>query len=245
MRVTHAPGRPRNDLRQYDDLAGEWTRRDGEFAALYWLAAARSALIPPPPRPDAVLVDVACGGGLMADHVSGYRHIGVDLVRSALRVAATRGVEVVQGDATALPLPDGCADVVVAGEVLEHVRDTEAVVAEVARVCRPGGTILVDSINATWWARVSMVTIMERLPGGPPPRIHDPDLFVRPGDLRRMFARHGVELTTQGLRAHPLDWLRFVIDRRRSVRMLGNRWSQATVYQGIGRKGGSGSAGRP
>jgi 2-polyprenyl-6-hydroxyphenyl methylase/3-demethylubiquinone-9 3-methyltransferase len=71
--------RPRNDPRQYDDLAGEWWRPGGGFEILHWLAEARGALVPRAGRSGAVLVDAGCGGGLLAPHVRrlGYRHIGV------------------------------------------------------------------------------------------------------------------------------------------------------------------------
>lgn len=115
---------PRNDLRQYDDLAGEWWRPEGAFAMLHWLAEARARLIPPARRAGAILADVGCGAGLLTPYLvgKGYRHVGVDLVRSALEQAAAHGVTTVNGDATAIPLADGCADVVSAGELLEHVR---------------------------------------------------------------------------------------------------------------------------
>ncbi len=87
----------RNDLRQYDELAGEWWRSHGAFAALHWLARARGELIPSPSRPDAELLDLGCGGGLLAPYVSGYRHVGVDLSASALEVAARHGVEPREG----------------------------------------------------------------------------------------------------------------------------------------------------
>lgn len=57
--------RRRNDLRQYDDLAAEWWRPDGAFAALHWLARARGALVPAPSRPDAALLDLGCGEGCL------------------------------------------------------------------------------------------------------------------------------------------------------------------------------------
>ena len=48
----------------------------------------------------------------------------------------------VRGSVLAVPLADGCADVVVAGEILEHVEDDVAVLAECARLLRPGGTLV-------------------------------------------------------------------------------------------------------
>ncbi len=225
----------RNDVRQYDDLAEQWWRPDGELAALHWLAAARAPLIPPPPRPAALLLDVGCGGGLMAAHTTGYHHVGVDRNERALRVASSHGVTVLRADVGALPIADGVVDVVIAGEIFEHVEDLETCIAEIARVLRPGGTLVFDTINATWWARFSLVTIGERMPGGPPRHIHDPALFVPPERLRRLFARHSIELELRGLRFSVRDYLAFLISRRRPVRMLRTR-SLAGVYQGWGKK---------
>lgn len=236
MATTSAPRRPRNDPAQYDDLAGEWWAPGGAFAALHWLAEARGRLIPPAPRPGAVLVDLGCGGGVLAPHVpAGYAHHGVDLNETALSVAAARGVRTLRGDATAVPLPDGFADVAVAGELLEHVPDPEQVIAEAVRLLRPGGTVVFDTIADTAWARLSLVTIGERMPGGPPPRIHDPALFLSPARVRAAFAAHGVAVTLHGLQAHPLDYLRFLADRSRTVRMVPTR-SLAALYCGSGVK---------
>jgi 2-polyprenyl-6-hydroxyphenyl methylase/3-demethylubiquinone-9 3-methyltransferase len=227
--------RARNDIRQYDDLVGEWWRPDGAFAALHWLAAARGALVPAPDGDGTVLVDIGCGGGILADHVSDFTHIGIDLTTSALAAARTHGVVPVRADAASLPLGDGSAGVVVAGEVLEHVADMPAVVAELCRVLRPGGTVIIDTINDTRAARFLLVTVAEKLPGGPPPRIHDPALFVSPRRLQAEFARHGVDLTVRGLRPSARDYARFLRDRRRPVRMV-TTGSVALVYRGVGRK---------
>lgn len=55
----------------------------------------------------------------------------------------------VRGDATALPYPDGSFDRIIAAEVLEHIADDEAALAELARVLRPGGTM---AISVPAWA---------------------------------------------------------------------------------------------
>lgn len=75
----------------------------------------------------------------------------------------------------------------------------------------------------------------ERLPGGPPPKIHDPALFIAPRRLVELFARHGVGVGCHGLRPSVVDYLRFLRGRSSSVRMLPAR-PVAAVYQGLGTK---------
>jgi 2-polyprenyl-6-hydroxyphenyl methylase/3-demethylubiquinone-9 3-methyltransferase len=225
----------RNDPDQYDRLAGEWWKPRGAFAALHWLARARANLIPAPARPGATLLDLGCGGGLLATHVDAYRHVGVDLSEGSLRRAAGHGVVPVRADATALPLRDDAADVVVAGELFEHVPDLPAAIEEIDRVLRPGGLLVFDTINDTLWSRLSLVVVAERLPGGPPRLIHDPALFVPPGRLAELLGRHGFRIRVRGLRPSLREYLGFLLGRRDSVRMLPTR-SLASVYQGVGRK---------
>ncbi|MFF5178801.1 methyltransferase domain-containing protein [Micromonospora sp. NPDC000316] len=241
---------PRNDPRQYDDLADEWWRPDGAFAMLHWLAEARAALVPPADRPDAILVDLGCGAGLLAPHLAGkgYRHVGVDLTRSALLQAAERGVRVVQGDATAVPLPDGCADVVSAGELLEHVPDWRRAVAEACRLLRPGGLLVLDTLNDTALARLVAVRIAERLPAVPR-GIHDPLLFVDARALVAECARHGVELRLRGIRPQVGGLVAWLVRRARGPRASGvaragraprivSTRSTAVLYQGRGVRNG-------
>ena len=229
------PGRRRrNDPRQYDDLAAQWWDRRGAFAALHWLARARAELIPPPDE-GSVLLDVGCGGGLLAPHICGYRHVGVDLMASGLEPARRHGVLPVRGDATALPLRSGCADVVVAGEIFEHVRDLDSVVGEIARVLRPGGLVVADTISDGVRARLEMVTVGERVPGGPPPGIHDPKLFVSPRRLAELFRRFGINLRFRGLRPSVPGFVSFLLGRGTDVRMIPTR-SLSSLYQATGRK---------
>lgn len=239
---------PRNDPRQYDDLAGEWWRPGGGFEILHWLAEARGALVPPPERPGAVLVDAGCGGGLLAPHVRryGYAHVGVDLRRSGLEQSVARGVLPITGDVTALPLATGCADVVVAGEILEHVPDRATAVAELCRVLRPGGLLVLDTVNDSAIGRFVTVTLGERF-GGAPAGIHDPALFVCPTALTAECAQHGVRLRVRGVRPSVTGLLRWLVlptsvssgapAGRPLGRMVPIR-STAVLYQGVGRKAG-------
>ncbi len=251
------PRRPRNDPGQYEDLADEWWLPDGRFAALHWLAQARARLIPEPPRDGTPLLDVACGGGLLATHLTGslagWRHVGLDLSPSALASARRHGVVGVCGDALRLPFADASLRCVVAGEVLEHLTDLPTACAELARVLAPGGTLVVDTLADTLFCRITMVRLVERLPGGPPVGIHDPALFVHPRRLRDLLAGHGVGLTlVRGLRPSIREYVRWLAHRRRSgqaragtvgtpagagtVTMVPTR-STAALYQAVGVKG--------
>jgi len=234
-RTARVPALPRNDLAQYDDLVAEWWRSDGAFAALHWLAEARARLIPRPRDQGALLLDLACGGGLLAPFVRDYRHVGLDAVTSALKVAATHGVAPVRGDVHHLPFAAACADIVVAGEIFEHIDDVETMIDEIARVLRPGGLVIFDTLNDTRWCRFSMVTVGERVPGGPPPGIHDPSLFVNPYRLTKRFAHNGITVVTWGLRPSVPDYLRFLVSGRGAVRFVRTA-SKAGLYQGVGRK---------
>jgi 2-polyprenyl-6-hydroxyphenyl methylase / 3-demethylubiquinone-9 3-methyltransferase len=234
------PSMVRNDPRQYDELADQWWHPGGGFELLHWLAVARAALIPAAARPGAVLVDAGCGGGLLAPHVAGkgYRHVGVDLGRAGLRLAAGHGVQAVNGDVAALPLGDGVADVVAAGEILEHVTDLPGTVAELSRVLRPGGLVVIDTVNDNALSRFITVTAGERL-GFAPVGLHDASLFVRPRRLIAEFARHGVRLDVRGARPTLSGLLRWRLLRGRPTRgRIVPTGLTAVLYQGTGRKEG-------
>lgn len=204
---------------------------------LHWLAAARGALVPPADRDGAVLVDLGCGAGLLAPHLAGkgYRHLGVDVTASALEQAAAHGVTPVRGDVMAVPLAGGCADVVAAGEILEHVTDLPAAAGEACRLLRPGGLLVIDTLAATRLARLVAVSLAERVPGGAPPGIHDPALFVDRAVLVRECARHGVDLRLRGIRPSVPGLARWLARRADDVAMVPVA-TTAVLFQATGRR---------
>ena len=96
------------------------------------------------------VLDLGCrDGALTRAYAGGNEVVGVDADREALAAAATLGIETHWADLDApLEFPDGSFDVVVAGELLEHLRDPERLVAEIRRVLRPGGTFVGSVPNA-------------------------------------------------------------------------------------------------
>jgi 2-polyprenyl-6-hydroxyphenyl methylase/3-demethylubiquinone-9 3-methyltransferase len=135
----------------------------------------------------------------------------------------------------AVPLADGCADVVVAGEILEHVADDVGVLAECARLLRPGGTLVIDALASGRLSVLVNVHLLERLPGGPPPGLHDPALFVDRARLLAAADRLGLDLRLVGLRPSLRDAIAWRLGRRADVRMKPIR-STAVVFAGYGRK---------
>ena len=96
------------------------------------------------------VLDLGCRSGAVAQHyLRGNEVIGLDVDYGALRRATERGIKPVHGNVEdPLPFDDRSFDVVVAGEMLEHVRAPAEVVAEIRRVLRPGGTFAGSVPNA-------------------------------------------------------------------------------------------------
>ena len=180
------------------------------------------------------VLDLGCGGGLLAEPLAcaGAEVTGVDVCEAALRIANRHAqenglcVEYARAAAESLPLAGAAFDVVVAFDVLEHVVDLPTAIQEVARVLKPGGRFIYDTMNRTWLCRVAAVWIGERLwPGGPPRGTHDWHKFIKPDDLLDLFVRNGLtNVETRGL--HPVG-----VDRRGRLRMALGR-CQALSYVG-------------
>jgi SAM-dependent methyltransferase len=96
------------------------------------------------------VLDLGCrDGALTQAYVEGNDIVGVDADREALDEAGKLGIETRWADLDqALEFADASFDVVVAGELLEHLRDPERLVAEIRRVLRPDGTFVASVPNA-------------------------------------------------------------------------------------------------
>lgn len=92
---------------------------------------------------DALDIGAAGGGNTRVLRDLGWRPVALEYGADGAAVAHERGLDVVRADATRLPVADASLDLVVAFDVLEHLPDDAAAVAEVRRVLRPGGTWLV------------------------------------------------------------------------------------------------------
>jgi 2-polyprenyl-3-methyl-5-hydroxy-6-metoxy-1,4-benzoquinol methylase len=90
------------------------------------------------------VLDLGCRwGSLTSAYLEGNDVVGVDVDREALAEAAKLGIETKWADVDEpFPFDDASFDVVVAGELIEHLRDPARFVAEVRRVLRPGGTFV-------------------------------------------------------------------------------------------------------
>jgi ubiquinone/menaquinone biosynthesis C-methylase UbiE len=98
------------------------------------------------------LLDVGCGTGAGQDAFSEFGEaFGVDFSQDALTFSHSRGLRrIARGNAEHLPFQDKSIDVVVTLDTLEHVPDDFAAIAEIARVLRPGGLVLINVPAYQW-----------------------------------------------------------------------------------------------
>ncbi|HEY7488194.1 MAG TPA: methyltransferase domain-containing protein [Streptosporangiaceae bacterium] len=106
------------------------------------------------------IVDVGCGDGMCTEltaslaHSSGEQHhvVGIDWAAGPLKQAAGRGLTLVRGSLDdGLPFASGSVDVIILSEVVEHLVDTDGSLAELYRVLRPGGHLVLSTPNLAAW----------------------------------------------------------------------------------------------
>jgi SAM-dependent methyltransferase len=96
------------------------------------------------------VLDLGCRSGALTRHIlEGNELVGLDVDAAALAKASDLGIEPVQANVEEpLPFEDASFDAVVAGELFEHLQFPAALVAEIARVLRPGGVLVGSVPNA-------------------------------------------------------------------------------------------------
>ncbi|MEA2603973.1 MAG: 2-polyprenyl-6-hydroxyphenyl methylase / 3-demethylubiquinone-9 3-methyltransferase [Acidobacteriota bacterium] len=173
-------------------------------------------------------LDVGCGGGLLAEELArmGCDVTGVDPSEGSLEAARAHArqeglaIDYRQATGENLPFPDAAFDLVCCCDVLEHVDDLSRVISEIARVLRPGGIFLYDTINRTFRSWLVAIKLFQEWSWTSfmPPDLHDWRQFIKPGELTVLLAGAGlVNQDLTGLRpaVHPLQTLRILRDRKR------------------------------
>jgi len=157
---------------------------------------------------DQRLLEIGCGGGLMAEEYArrGASVTAVDRSAASIAIAAHHaresGLEIDYTPSTGerLPFSSGSFDAVVSADTLEHVDDVDLVISEAARVLRPGGRFVYDTVNRTWKSRLLLVWLPQNVFHIAPPDTHEYARFIKPDELQSVMARHGLQnCETRGL----------------------------------------------
>ncbi len=188
-----------NDLDMYEVFADEWWSEGGSrFRSLRAISDFRLKLIDQwiPHSKDLTVLDLGCGGGFLCAPLSkqGSTVIGVDISPASLKAAQTQSdpsARFICADIRSVPLPSGSADIVLLGDVLDHLPDYPEALKEASRLLRPGGLAFVNTINRNPLSRLLAVTIGESI-GLIPKGTHDPDLFITPRELSQAAERFGM-----------------------------------------------------
>jgi len=190
------------EIAKFSALAAQWWDQDGPFAALHRMNPARLAFVieaaadlraGPKPLSGVAALDVGCGGGLVSLPLArlGANVLGVDAAPEAIGAAraqaAAAGVGARFRCATVEDLAAEGAqfDLVTALDVIEHVQDPQAFLATCARLVRPGGRLVISTINRTAKARALALFAAERVLRWAPEGAHDYDKLVTPEEIRR------------------------------------------------------------
>jgi 2-polyprenyl-6-hydroxyphenyl methylase/3-demethylubiquinone-9 3-methyltransferase len=208
-----------NDV--YDRLGGSWWDESSPLFLLHGITPGRFAYfreVLARQRAKAAsglrALDIGCGGGFLAEEFAalGCQVTGIDpsppSIEAARAHAASRGLRIdyLIGPGEQLPVPDSAYDLAYCCDVLEHVSDVDRVISETARVLKPGGLYLFDTINRTAKSKFLTVKLMQDWPltRVVDAAIHDWDMFIKPAELAGLLARYGLtvgEITGLGPRA--------------------------------------------
>jgi 2-polyprenyl-6-hydroxyphenyl methylase / 3-demethylubiquinone-9 3-methyltransferase len=214
------------EVRRFGDLATEWWDPAGKFRPLHKLGPARLAFIrqeivrsfarPPGglrPFQGLSVLDIGCGGGLVSEPVArlGAAVTGIDPapenIAAAGAHASSQGMAI---DYRACRVEDLVSegrtfDGVLCLEVVEHVPDVAAFLTECAKLVRPGGLMVLSTINRTVKAYALAIVGAEYILRWLPVGTHQWERFVTPDELTRHTAAAGLAVShREGLVYNPL-----------------------------------------
>ena len=151
----------------YDEMANHWWGEDdfGTMATiLYFANNARfnyfTSILESKfdfDYPKECLIDIGCGGGYLSEEFAkiGINVTGVDPSKESIKVAEKHAIEnnlkinYVHGYGENLPFESNSFSMATCCDVLEHVKDLNAVISEISRLLAPGGILFFDTINRT------------------------------------------------------------------------------------------------
>lgn len=192
------------ELAKFDELAHQYWDPSGPLHTLHTLNPLRAAFVAArAPLAGAAVADVGCGGGLLAEALArlGAQVTGIDLSPTMIEVAKLHATGLqppidyrLQSAAELAVTAAGQYAVVCCMELAEHVPDPEALVASLARLLRPGGSLFVATINRTLRSFLGAIVAAEYLLRLVPRGTHEYARLVRPAELARAARAAGLTL---------------------------------------------------
>jgi 2-polyprenyl-6-hydroxyphenyl methylase/3-demethylubiquinone-9 3-methyltransferase len=221
-----------DEVARFAAQAAEWWDPAGPYASLHKLNPVRLAFIREKaldqfdrdganrrPFEGLRLLDIGCGGGLLSEPMArlGFSVVAADAEEETIRTAAAHAgdlgltIDYRATSVEALAEAEETFDVVINMEVIEHVADAPLFLQSCAALLRPGGILLLSTLNRTWRSFGLGVVAAEYVLGWVPKGTHDWNKFVTPSELRDMCRDIGLRITDiAGLSYNPLtgEWHR-------------------------------------
>jgi 2-polyprenyl-6-hydroxyphenyl methylase / 3-demethylubiquinone-9 3-methyltransferase len=203
------------ELAKFAALAQSWWDPAGPSKPLHDLNPVRLSYINHAARlSGARVLDVGCGGGILSESLarSGAEVLGIDLARDVLDVAELHAHEgklaveyqAIAAEELAAQQP-GAFDLVTCMEMLEHVPDPAGALGALARLVKPGGDVIVSTLNRKPQAFAVAILGAEYIARVLPRGTHAYMKFIRPSELARWGRAAGLELKDlRGIAYNPL-----------------------------------------